>query len=146
MEESVEIGLNVEIRTVGQVDRDEFIRLYIDGGWWDDDYYSDTSFIDKIVAGSEVFAGAFDNNGNMTGMGRAISDGCSDAYIQDVVVLKQHRNKGIGGMIIKFIVCELRKRGIDWIGLVAEPRSEKFYKNLGFKKMKNHIPMILEQP
>ena len=30
-------------------------------------------------------------------MGRAISDGCSDAYIQDVVVYSEFRGQGIGG-------------------------------------------------
>ncbi|MBN1864174.1 MAG: GNAT family N-acetyltransferase [Victivallales bacterium] len=129
-----------EIRLVRRVRREEFVRLYIDGGWWDDAYYSDTSFIDDIVTGSTLFAAAFKDS-KMIGMGRAISDGCSDAYIQDVVVLKRHRGKGIGNSIIRFLLSELGKRGIDWIGLVAEPESAKFYQSLGFHKMRGHTPM-----
>jgi spermidine synthase len=80
----------------------------------------------------------------MIGMGRAISDGISDAYIQDVVVLKSWRKKGIGGEIIKEIVKRLKESEIDWIALIGEPGTEKFYSGLGFKKMQSYIPMKLD--
>ena len=66
------------------------------------------------------------------GMGRALSDGCSDAYIQDVVVDPGFRGRGIGGKIVMFLVGELRARGVDWIALVGEPGTEAFYRSLGF--------------
>ena len=136
----------MDIRLLDKVDRGEFIRLYEDAGWWDDEYYSDTSFIDRVVSGSVLFAGAFDPSGGMVGMGRAISDGCSDAYIQDLVVLSEHRGKGIGKGIVRFLITELGRLNIDWIGLVAEPGSKKFYEGLGFRKMKKHCPMIFVPP
>ena len=52
-------------------------------------------------------------------MGRAISDLVSDAYIQDVTVLKEYRGKGIGKIIIQTLVEELKTKGVEWIGLVA---------------------------
>ena len=70
----------------------------------------------------------------MIAMGRVLSDGVSDAYIQDVAVLPDFRGRGIGGKIVTFLVEELEKRGVDWIALVGEPGTENFYKRLGFEK------------
>ena len=118
--------MTIEIQFVGTVDEKEFIALYKDAGWWEDEYDSDISFIQKLVKNSHIFAAAFDDEGKMVGMGRAISDGCSDAYIQDVVVLREFRGNGIGGEIISTITNKLTEQGIDWIGLIGEPGTESF--------------------
>jgi spermidine synthase len=75
-------------------------------------------------------------------MGRAISDKSSDAYIQDLAVIKEYRNKGIGLKIVKKIIEILKKDKINWIGLIAQNNTEKFYEKLGFKIMENSKPMI----
>jgi spermidine synthase len=133
--------MTIEIKFVDKVDENKFIALYKVAGWWEEEYDSDISFIQKLVINSHIFAAAFDADNSMVGMGRVISDGCSDAYIQDVVVLREFRGKGIGGKIISALVAELTKQGIDWIGLIGEPGTESFYEKLGFNTLKNHIPM-----
>jgi spermidine synthase len=75
-------------------------------------------------------------------MGRALSDGVSDAYIQDVTVKKPYRGQGIGTQIIQKLVERLNADGLEWIGLIAEKNSHKFYRRLGFKKMPNSVPML----
>jgi spermidine synthase len=135
--------MNFNIELVKEVDFSEFIALYKDAGWWCDEYASDTSFIPKIVTGSHLFAAAFDEEGAMIGMGRVLSDGCSDAYIQDVVVLREFHGNGVGSEIIKRLVNELKRQGVDWIGLIGEPGTKKFYNRLGFREMENHVPMKL---
>lgn len=137
--------LKVEIKTIKQVELNAAVALYREAGWWDDSYVA-ADFIPALVENSCCFAGAFLLNGTMIGMGRAISDGISDAYIQDVAVLSAYRNQGIGSMIIRHIVAALRQRDIDWIGLIGEPGTGSFYRNLGFKELKNFIPMKLELP
>ena len=74
-------------------------------------------------------------------MGRAISDGVSDAWLQDIVVLDDYRKHGIGrAIILKLVeVCQLKK--IGWIGLVAEPGTKEFYKPLGFDTLPGE-PMV----
>ena len=134
---------HIEIKTVLAVNNSEFIQLYKEAGWWHSDYDRDISFIPEIVKGSTVFAAAFDGS-CMIGMGRAVSDNCSDAYIQDVVVLKEYRNRGIGGRIILHLIDELKGRGIDWIGLIGEPGTESFYSKLGFGVLRGYIPMKLK--
>jgi len=128
-----------DIRFVKDWPAQEIIGLYKAGGWWDD---SDHSSVKKMISGSFVFAVAVDTEtGKAVGMGRALSDGAYDAYIQDVVVLPEHRGKDIGKKIILAIRDICLKKKLSWIGLVAEPGTEKFYSGLGFRPMKGHTPM-----
>ncbi|MFZ2656350.1 MAG: GNAT family N-acetyltransferase [Victivallales bacterium] len=133
---------DIEVRLLRRAKRGDMIRLYKDAGWWEPEYSRNSSFLDNIVKDSYCFAAAFHKK-EMVGMGRALSDGCSDAYIQDVVVLKKFRGNGIGAEIIKAIISHLHSNKIDWIGLIAQPGTESFYKELGFRRMKKHIPMKL---
>ena len=110
--------------------------MYADAAWISAD--DDFSFINSALAGSFLAAGAFEN-GRLIGMGRVLSDGVSDAYIQDVVVTPEFRGRGIGGKLVMFLVEELEKRGVDWIALAGEPGTEKFYSKLGFEKKEGFI-------
>ncbi|HOK05128.1 MAG TPA: GNAT family N-acetyltransferase [Victivallales bacterium] len=138
------ITATVKIKKVKKVKVSDFKDLYKDAGWWYDEYDKNLSFINKAVKGSYCFVGAFNNKGKMIGMGRAISDGCSDAYIQDLTVLKKYRGKGIGKMIVNEIIRLLKKNGIDWIALISEPKSIGFHSKNGFMEMKKHLPMKLK--
>jgi ribosomal protein S18 acetylase RimI-like enzyme len=97
------------------------------------------------VAGSALFAGAFENT-KMIGMGRALSDQASDAYIQDVAVLKEFQGRGIGKKIIQTLIAGLNAWGVDWIGLIAEPGTTGFYEELGFELLEGHVPLKLKDP
>jgi spermidine synthase len=136
---------NIEIKVITDADRNAVKKLYQEAGWWrsGDDTADGCSWIDVLVRQSFCFAGAF-LGGEMIGMGRAVSDGVSDAYIQDVVVLKNHRRAGIGERIILEIIAFLRQRRIGWIGLIAEPGTQPFYQKLGFSAMPGYTPMLLD--
>ncbi len=117
------------IEAVKEWPEDRIVELYRAGGWWKEDY--DLSGIQPMIQGSFLFVIA--RIGDMTvGLGRAISDGVSDAYIQDVVVLPEYRKKGIGGKIIRMLVDRCREKGLVWIGLIAEEGSEDLYREMGF--------------
>ena len=89
------------------------------------------AFLGAALGNSCAVAAAYDGK-RLIGMGRALGDGVSDAYIQDVVVATEYRKRGIGGAIVRTLVAELRRRGVDWIGLVGAPGTENFYRSLGF--------------
>jgi spermidine synthase len=136
----------VEIKIIAAADRDSVRKLYRQAGWWQesDQTPDGNAWIDTLVKGSFCFVGAFAGS-EMVGMGRAVSDGVSDAYIQDVVVMKDLRGRGIGAAIIRKIVGFLRERRIGWIGLVAEPGTQPFYRRLGFEVMEGYAPMLLKK-
>ncbi|MEW5734092.1 MAG: GNAT family N-acetyltransferase [Thermodesulfobacteriota bacterium] len=113
-------------------------RLYQGQGWWEPG--DEAASIPRIIRGSHCFAVAR-MNGKIVGMGRAISDGASDAYIQDVVVEPGFRNERLGSRIIQAIVDRLSADRVGWIALVAEEGSQPFYERLGFRPMKGCVPM-----
>ena len=121
----------------------EIIGLYQTGGWWRES--DGASVADRIVSGSFAFAVAVDEKtGRAVGMGRALSDGVSDAYIQDVIVLPSRRSRNVGSKLIAALRDYCLCRGIGWVGLVAEPGTGGFYRKLGFRSMRGHTPMKYE--
>jgi len=110
-------------------------RLYRENGWIGP--ADSAEFIAAGMTNSAVAVAAY-ADGELVGMGRALSDNVSDAYIQDVAVSAAFRGRGIGGGIVRKLIEELRRRGVDWIALVGAPGTEHFYRNLGFRTEPGH--------
>ena len=137
----ITLGDNIAIQLVYSWDEVEIANLYRAGGWWKEEY--DPKEISHLIQGSFLFAVAVDiKTGRAAGMGRVISDGVSDGYIQDLVVLPEYRKTGIGTRIVSTLVKKCVELGISWIGLIAEPDTEKFYLPFGFRPLKGHTPLI----
>jgi GNAT superfamily N-acetyltransferase len=131
----------IDIRLVDSWPEDEIVALYKAAGWWKDSY--DKAGIPQLIVGSFAFAVAVDKkNEKAIGMGRVLSDGVSDAYIQDVVVLASCRGQDMGKKIVQTLIDFCVSKGIQWIGLIAEPGSSQFYTTLGFTSMDQYIPML----
>jgi len=135
---------SVDIRIIETAPLEQIITLYKDAGWWKPEYEKDLGFLKAVAYNSAVFAGAFHKKA-LIGMGRALSDKGSDAYIQDVIVLKKYQKNGIGQKIVKRLVTELRTMGVDWIGLIGKPGTAPFYEKIGFKRLEGHIPFKYEE-
>lgn len=130
----------IEVRLVNVWDVETIADLYRAGGWWNERW--DPKGLRDLIAGSFAFAVAADQStGRAVGMGRVISDGVSDGYVQDLVVLPGYRGRGIGTMILSALLDHCTAKGVAWVALVAEPGTEPFYTALGFRKMEGHTPM-----
>jgi spermidine synthase len=126
----------VEIRIINEFPGDMLEHIagfYISAKWITPE--DDTAFLLPALSGSTLVAGAFDGE-RIIGCARAISDGCSDAYIQDVFVSPEYRGHGIGRRLIKVLTDKLECMGVDWIALVGEPGTEEFYRRLGWQEKK----------
>ena len=131
----------IRVELVPSWEEEQIVELYRAGGWWKEGM--DPTRVNDLIKGSFLFAVAIDiTTGRAVGMGRVISDGVADAYIQDLVVLADWRNSGVGKMILETLLEECRSRKIAWIGLIAEPGREDFYCTLGFRSMPFHVPML----
>jgi ribosomal protein S18 acetylase RimI-like enzyme len=129
------------IQFVHSWDEVEIANLYRAGGWWKEEY--DPSELRHLIRGSFLFVIAIDTKtGRAIGMGRVISDGVSDGYIQDLVVLPEYRKTGIGTQIVSNLVKKCIEQGVSWIGLIAEPDTENFYLPFGFHPMTGHTPLL----
>jgi GNAT superfamily N-acetyltransferase len=121
----------------------EMRSLYEAGGWWEDEWNDE--YLADIVARSYAFVVAVEPKGSWVGMGRLISDGVSDAYLQDIVVLPGWEGRGIGSALVRELLGICREHSITWIGVIAGPRTEYFYRRFGFAKMNGYIPMRYEK-
>ena len=120
----------------------QIIELYRAQGWWQVEDDSRKHLITRLIAGSHCFVVAADEK-DIVGMGRAISDGISDAYIQDLTVRLDRRRQGIGKLILHTLLERLHTDGIAWIGLIAEAGSDTLYRDAGFREMPASTPMLM---
>ena len=133
--------MTVEFEVVEAAPFEEIVKLYKSAGWWQDAPEART-IISAMIRGSFRFMVARLPEGRIVGMARVISDGYSDAYIQDVVVLPPYRKQGIGRELIRLLTEYCVARKIAWIGLVAEPGTREFYEELGYKPLAGYQPML----
>ena len=133
--------MTVTFEAVETAPFEEIVDLYKSAGWWQDAPEA-RAVISAMIRGSFRFIVARLPEGRIVGMARVISDGCSDAYIQDVVVLPSYRGQGIGRELIRRLTEFCVSRKIAWIGLVAEPGTREFYEELGYGLLDDYQPML----
>jgi len=134
----------LEVKIVKTADTEQLKFLYEEAGWWSKEDNNDPDLIRKIIQGSFCFAVASIGD-KLVGMGRTISDGVSDAYIQDVAVLNGFRGRGIGVLIMDELIKHLKSKNINWISLISEPKAVSFYQRHGFSQMTDYVPFTLKQ-
>ena len=117
----------------------ELIKLFVEADFTE--VLDDGDWLNTAIANSLIVLGAFDENNHLVGFARALGDGVSDCYIQDVVVDASCRNQGIGRQLVDTLCQQLADRGIDWIGLIATPGKADFYRKLGFEELREFVPM-----
>ena len=122
----------------------EIASLYRAQGWWQAGDDENPQLIPRLITGSHCFVVALEGE-DIVGMGRAISDGVSDAYIQDLTVRSDYRNQGIGRRLLQTLLERLHADGLHWIGLIAEPGSHGLYRWAGFQEMSACVPMLMNQ-
>ena len=132
---------NVEYEAVKSAPVEEIVELYQSAGWWQESPEA-REIIPAMIQGSFCFMVARSLEGKIIGMARIISDGHSDAYIQDVVVLSAYRGQGIGRELVRRLAELCVSRKIGWIGLVAEPGTQDLYTDLGFRPLIGYQPML----
>jgi len=133
--------MHIEYEAVRSAPVDAIVALYASAGWWTESPEG-RRVIPLMIRGSFCFMVARSPGGGVVGMGGVISDGHSDAYIQDVVVLPEYRGRGIGGELVRRLTAVCRDNKIGWIGLVAEPGTQGLYESLGYRPLAGYQPML----
>ena len=135
-------GYSIEVATLCHPD--EMRALFQAGDWWEPEW--NDHILGEIVRQSFSFVVAVTPDNRWIGMGRIISDGVSDAYLQDIVVLPEWRDKGIGTALVHKLMNICKDANIGWIGVIAGPDTEYFYRQFGFARMGGYVPMRYEGP
>lgn len=131
------------IRLVDAAPLESIVALYKSAGWWQESpAWRET--IPAMIKNSFAFAVAENAQGDIIGMGRVISDGVSDAYIQDLAVLPEYRGRGVGQGLLHFLAAHCVEKKLLWVGVVAEPDTYDFYRRQGFADKKGFQLMLLD--
>ena len=133
----------VKLDSLNSIQQRGLLELFVEADFSDNTV--SCSWLDDAVKGSLLAVAAEDDSGRIIGFARVLGDGVSDCYIQDVVVKSSCRRQGIGRKLIEFALAELKKRSIDWVGLIATPGNAEFYRRLGFEPMNGFTPMVLKK-
>ena len=120
----------------------DIIALYTCAGWWNEEY--NATGIPALVERSFCFFTAQDADGCIIGMGRALSDGVSVAYIQDLAVLPKTRGMGIGSALVTHLTAYIKSAGVSSIMLMAQPGTASFYSSGGWHIIPQGICLIQE--
>lgn len=65
----------------------------------------------------------------------SVSNGVTDAYIQDLMVRPDHQGKGIGTELMNKMIGYLKEKHICMISVIYEKSLEPFYERFGFYHM-----------
>jgi len=104
-----------------------------------------SELIAGLFTGSHCFVLVCEGN-EIIGMGRAISDGISDAYIQDVTVLSNSGDRESEPASCRRSQASCGPDGLQWIGLIADGYSHPFYRKWGLKRSpaaQGHAQMLM---
>ena len=85
----------------------------------------------KSLANSYFYICCFDDD-KLIGYLDVVSNGVTDAYIQDVTVNPAYQGKGIGTKLMNTAIDKLKHDGVYAISVLFEEKLLTFYKKFGF--------------
>jgi ribosomal protein S18 acetylase RimI-like enzyme len=108
---------------------DEYRLLCREVGW--EEYINFDVAAESIQ--NSLFGVVAEHNKQVVGMGRVVGDGKIYFYIQDIAVLPEFQNHGVGGRIMNRLIKILEERAPEkaFIGLFAASGKEPFYRRFG---------------
>ena len=108
---------------------DEIVHLYESVGW--------TSYLERVDTLREAYAnslcvlGAYDSE-NLVGILRAVGDGKTIVFIQDILVLPEYQRQGIGSKLLQAVME--RYQDVYQMELLTDntEKTKAFYRSAGF--------------
>ncbi len=120
----------MQIREATLQDRQGIIALYHDAGWLNYTKRPDmlTAALDQSLT---VLVAA--EAETIVGMVRAVGDGASILYMQDIIVLKTHQRRGIGKRLLAAMNALYPDVYQKILLTDDQPKSRGFYESCGFQ-------------
>lgn len=109
----------------------ELVDLYSAVGW--SAYARDGVVLERGVAASS-FVAAVRDGGALVGLLRAVSDGATIAYLQDVLVRPSHQRQGVGRELVEAFIDQYGHVRQRVLLTDDEPGQRAFYEAMGFSR------------
>ena len=121
----------MEIKEYKQFNEDEILRLYSEVGWIA--YTQDKNSLKEGYANSLLTLAAYEDN-ELQGIIRAVGDGYTIVFIQDILVFPDRQRQGIGTKLLQAVLD--RFPNVRQIELATDntPKTIAFYKSMGFRE------------
>ena len=116
-----------------------FFRLFESTGW-NQTYEADPKELTAAISNSWYALYAFNDENELIGFGRVVSDGVLYALICDMIIAPAYQNQGIGSTILRKLIqrCEEDKIRVVW--LFAAANKSGFYGKHGFVARPSNAP------
>lgn len=123
--------MNATIRDYEVFDLQEVLALYESVGWTN--YTRHPERLESGYRSSLCVLGAYDECGRLLGIIRAVGDGSTIVYIQDILVFPEFQRRGIGTALIHAVTD--RYRDVYQLVLTTDDteKTVRFYQSVGFK-------------
>ena len=122
----------MEIREYTDFRKDEILRLYSEVGWTA--YTENMAVLEEGYKNSLLVLAAYEGD-ELLGIIRAVGDGCTIVFVQDILVVPGHQRRGVGTALLKAVLD--RYPDVRQVELVTDniPKTVAFYKSLGFSEL-----------
>ena len=122
----------MEIREYTEYREEEILRLYTEVGWTA--YTKDMSALEQGYKHSLLVLSAYENE-ELLGIVRAVGDGHTIVFVQDILVFPEKQRQGVGTALLKAVLD--RYPDVRQSELVTDntPKTVAFYKSLGFSEL-----------
>lgn len=131
--------VRIAVEPAAALTRDEVLALYGAVGWTS--YTREADTLLAALAGSHRLATAR-VAGELVGLARAISDGHTIVYVQDVLVHPGAQRTGLGTRLLEVLLHHYRSVRQQVLLTDAEPGQRAFYESLGFTEVHDQHPPL----
>lgn len=122
----------MEIKEYKEYQEDEIRALYAAVGWTA--YTEDLPALERGFQNSLLVLAAYED-GELIGLIRAVGDGATVVFVQDLLVAPQKQRQGVGTALLKAVLD--RYSNVRQLLLTTDntPKTIAFYKSLGFSDL-----------
>ena len=119
----------MEIREYRNYNEEEILGLYTAVGWTA--YTEDPAALRRGYENSLLVLGAYED-GKLAGIIRAVGDGATIVFIQDILVFPEYQRKGVGSALLRAVLDKYA--GVRQVELVTDntEKTVAFYQSMGF--------------
>lgn len=121
--------MNFVIKEYGPYREEEILALYRQVGWTN--YTAHPDMLKNAYANSLRILGAYENE-RLLGIIRVVGDGHSAILIQDLLVLPEYQQQGIGTALLKQVLKDYAHVYQKHVLTEHTEKTVQFYKSLGF--------------
>lgn len=121
----------MEIKEYAEYREEEILRLYSEVGWTA--YTENVQALKQGFMNSLLVLAAYEGD-ELLGIARAVGDGFTIVFVQDILVLPNRQRQGIGTALLRAVLD--RFADVQQIELAADdtPQTTAFYRSLGFSE------------